>query len=162
MTRSDLAQLFTGEGVELGVAAGDYSAEILRNPRVSLLRSIDRWADHHDEAEYRRARALLSQFGRRSQVFRLTFDDALPAFFDGSLDFAYLDAYAHEGQCGGRLLEDWWPKIRPGGCFAGHDYHPEYQPTIDVVDAFVRRHGLTLLLTHADRLPSWYIFKPTL
>jgi predicted O-methyltransferase YrrM len=160
MTRNDLAARFSGHGVELGVAAGHFSAVILSNPHVRLLASVDRWSDHHDEDEYRRARERLSVFKLRSIVMRYDFAEAVRLFADGSLDFAYLDAYAHEGQCGGRLLEDWWPKVKSGGIFAGHDYHPEYQPTVDVVDAFVAKHGLQLNLTTEAKYPSWWVIKP--
>lgn len=158
-TRTDLASLVSGVGVELGVAAGDYSAEILRNPRVSLLWSIDRWSDHHDEAEMRRAQARLSEFGTRSNILRVTFDRARAWFDDESFDFIYIDGYAHTGQDGGKTIRDWWPKLKPGGIFSGHDYHPQFQPTIDAVDAFVAEHGLKLHLTTEATYPSWLVVK---
>lgn len=161
-TRTELAQqLFHGVGAELGVAWGEYSDLILSgHSRVSRLYSIDHWTEpHHDVREYYKALALLHGHGPRSLVLRATFAEACPLFDEAFFDFLYLDGYAHTGQEGGQTLRDWWPKLKPGGILAGHDYHPTFQPTIDAVDAFVRGHGLTLNLT-TDQLPSWWVVKP--
>lgn len=191
-TRRELAlTLFQGTGVELGVAWGEFSEEILRQQMliiplelekvseglyrwegtgpvilptaldcVNKLYSIDRWTEpHHGMDEYLRAINRLAGFGSRSTVLRATFEEALGLFEDGSLDFVYVDGYAHTGQEGGQTLEDWWPKIKPGGVMAGHDYDPLFQPTIDAVDAFVARHGLELHLTEEEKLRSWWVVK---
>merc|ERR1711879_218314 len=42
-------------------------------------------------------------------------------FEDASLDFVYLDA-RHDRQSVLLDLQTYWPKIRIGGVFAGHDY----------------------------------------
>jgi SAM-dependent methyltransferase len=47
-------------------------------------------------------------------------------FPDGSLDLVFLDA-DHRYEAVIRDIRLWWPKIRPGGLFLGHDYgsvHP--------------------------------------
>ncbi len=159
--RIELAEkLFRGVGAELGVAKGNYSAAILRNPEVSILYSIDRWTDHHNMAEYMTALAALKTHGSRSLVIRASFNEVEPIIPNDHFRFIYIDGYAHTGQDGGKTLADWWPKLKPGGVFAGHDYSPRYQPTIDTVDAFVKAHGLELNLTTEDELPSWYVRKP--
>lgn len=160
-TRRELAlNFFHGMGVELGVAWGEFSQAILTGSRCRLLYSIDRWTEpHHDIQEYQRAMNRLEAFGVRSRVMRASFAEALGLFVDGCLDFVYVDGYAHTGQEGGQTLRDWWPKVRPGGVLAGHDYHPRFQPTMDAVDAFVREHGLELHLTTEEELPSWWVVK---
>ena len=40
---------------------------------------------------------------------------------DDSLDFIYIDA-RHDRKGVAKDLEDWWPKLRCDGIFAGHDY----------------------------------------
>jgi hypothetical protein len=52
----------------------------------------------------------------------------LAEFDDGTLDFFYIDGYAHTGNAGGRTLHDWWRKVRPGGVLAGHGYDAENWP----------------------------------
>ena len=129
---------------------------------VEKLYAIDRWTDHHGLDEYLLASDRLRAFGARTTVLRMTFAEACPLFGPASMDFIYVDGYAHTGQEGGQTLRDWWPKIKPGGVLAGHDYSPQYPLTIDAVDAFVAEHGLTLNLTTHDALPSWWVVKPIL
>jgi len=77
------------------------------------------------------------------------------------LDFVYVDGYAHTGQEGGRTLDQWWAKVRPGGIMAGHDYHEQWPLTVQAVNQFAARIGLAVHLTHEDEFPSWYFFKKT-
>ena len=165
--RVALAQaLYSGEGAELGVAGGSYSVEILAHcPAVTLLWSIDRWSDHHNVLEYFSAAERLSVFGERSRVRRCTFTEAAAMIPDGSLSWCFIDGYAHTGQDGGYTLDEWWPKLRRGGIFAGHDYHPDWPATMQAVDAFVARHqglvlGRTAEYVPGREWPSWYLRKP--
>jgi len=152
--------MFHGVGVELGVAAGGYSAAILEVADCAVLHSIDRWSDHHDLKEYAVALARLNKHGSRSLVYRATFEEALPLFADASLDFVYIDGYAHTGQDAGRTLRDWWPKLKAGGVFSGHDYDAKYQATVDTVNEFTKANGLPLNLTGEAAMPSWWVVKP--
>ena len=166
-------------GVELGVAAGIFSDILLKNSNLEKLFSIDRWNDHHNEEEMKKAKTLLSVYKERSIILQTTFDKALNDFSDDYFDFIYIDGYAHTGQDNGKTLNDWYPKLKSGGIFAGHDYHPRWTPTIIAVDAFVEKHDLKLYLTKERRYPSlivkelnlnpelarprwpsWYIQKP--
>ena len=163
-SRNDFADLPWLVGLELGVSAGEFSRQLLC-PKVARhwrhLTSIDRWADHHDIQQCLRATELLGEFGRSSAVIRASFSEALPCFEDSHFDFIYIDGYAHTGQNGGATLRDWWPKLAPGGVFAGHDYDPKYPRTIAAVDEFAADKGLEINVTPSgvDRFQSWYIFK---
>ncbi len=162
--RSQLAGLIPPNGcaAELGVAKGHFSNELLSSGKGFRLYSIDRWAGDrgHDDEQYLGACSLLEKYGVRSTVVRKSFDEALGDFAPGSLDFIYFDGYAHTGQNDGKTLRDWWSRVKPGGIFAGHDYHPKWQPTIDAVDSFAREFGLRVQLTTDDEYPSWYVRKP--
>lgn len=160
-TRVELADLVPKGGffIELGVAAGAFAEQIMeRNPSINYL-GIDRWSDHHDDTEMLNAIERLRRFPK-ADVFRSTFHDAAGYIDDGAADLVYVDGYAHTGQEGGKTLRDWWPKVRSGGIFAGHDYATDYQPTIAAVNRFVAEHGLELNLTGEARLPSWWVRKP--
>jgi len=163
-TREILAHWFVGEGVELGVAAGVFSQAILDAGKCNKLWSIDRWSDHHNLREYRLAAMRLAWAGQgRCIPLRMSFAEAAPLFADRTLDFVYIDGYAHTGQEAGQTLEQWWPKLKPGGLFAGHDYHGRWPATVAAVNDFVTRHGLTLRVTHEcppAGFPSWYCSKP--
>ena len=153
-------------GAELGVAAGAFSERILLGtPEVERLYSVDRWAGDrkHGVEENLRALERLSRFGERSIVLRSSFEDALPGFPDQSLDFVYVDGYAHTGQEGGQTLEDWFPKVIPGGLFGGHDYDAKKWPkTVEAVDAFREKRAdeiETFHVTGEASCRSWFIVK---
>jgi len=144
-------------GVELGVAKGHYARQLLNSEKFDELWLVDRWADHHDLLEYHYVVRTMPQ----ARVLRETFKAAADLFEDASFDFVYVDGYAHTGQEGGHTLDQWWPKVCPGGIFAGHDYCPKHwRPTVDAVDRFVERHWLTLNVTSEARYPSWWVRKP--
>jgi len=150
---------------ELGVDWGGFSNFILGNTKCGRLFSIDRWAGDrsHDEKQEQGARDLLAEYGDRSDVIKATFDEAIPLFEDDSLDFIYIDGYAHTGQEGGRTLDTWWRKVRPGGIMAGHDYCDKWPKTKAAVDMFARKSGLEIHTTDdAVEFNSWWIVKEEL
>jgi hypothetical protein len=88
--------------------------------------------------------------------------DVFAPFDDAGLDFVYVDGYAHQGNEGGETLRQWLEKVRPGGIFAGHDYHPKWKKNLAAVDAF--RHANAdqisqFQITAADPFPSWVVVK---
>lgn len=149
------------QGVELGVSDGRFSDRLLSYSRLDKLTGIDKWNDErHPAAQQQEAARRLVRHGARSHLVHRTFEEALPLFPDRSLDFVYVDGYAHTGQEGGRTLAQWWEKVRPGGIMAGHDYHVKWLPTVRAVNRFASEHDLPLYLTSGDEYPSWYVFKP--
>jgi hypothetical protein len=125
----------TGEGAEIGVKLGRFSDLLLRSWEGKKLISIDPWqeaepdeyVDHanveQDQHEqfYRRTRELLAKHGSRSEIWRTTSVEAAQRVPDRSLDFVYIDA-RHDYDSVLEDLEAWFPKLRPGGIMAGHDY----------------------------------------
>lgn len=155
-----------GIGIELGVASGYFSDALLQCSNLERLFSVDAWADHHDSEEYLLAARRLAKHGNRSVVLRMFFDDAIHLFEDRSIDFIYLDAYAHSGQENGKLITDWWSKLKPGGLFAGHDYDARWPLTVQAVDDFCANRGIEPSVlpgartgNHQDSYASWYVFK---
>jgi hypothetical protein len=146
--------------IELGVAAGAFAEEMLtRNPGIRYL-GIDRWSDHHNIAEMLQAADRVRPF-QTPHFITGTFARAVAGIDDASAALIYIDGYAHTGQERGQTLRDWWPKLKPGGIFAGHDYDAhEYPQTVEAVDDFVREHRLDLQLTGETSLPSWWMIKP--
>ncbi len=148
-------------GVELGVAAGDFSAELLDSGCFDLLYGVDAYADHHDIDEYKIALCRLGMSGRYL-LFRMWFDDALDLFDDNSLDFVFIDGYAHTGQEGGETIFAWATKVKLGGVLSGHDYDPTFPLTIKAVDRFVTDTGFDLHVTDsAGGYPAWAVVKTT-
>ena len=81
--------------------------------------------------------------------------EAAADFADQSLDFVFIDA-RHTYDAASQDLAAWWPKVKPGGLIAGHEY--VHSPGVRAaVDAFVARGALE----HAFRLSrtSWMIYR---
>ena len=166
-TRAELATQVPSGGIviELGVAAGQFAAELITaNPSIHYI-GIDRWGDHHDETERINAVARITALCPRAELVKSTFRNALPLFGQpATADMIYIDGYAHTGQEGGETLRDWWAALKPGGIFAGHDYCQTYSKTIEAVDDFIRSLGMSvttnLNIIDESPHPSWWIKKP--
>lgn len=168
--RDDIATILKpgGVGVELGVAAGDFSSRILDRSALSFLYSVDRYTGEsgHDINQYRKALKRLNRFRGRNSLLKMSFEEALPLFDDGYFDFIYIDGQAHTGQENGQTLRDWYPKLKSGGVFSGDDYDRKWPLTVKVVDEFMAKHGLELLVidcheeTWPSQYPTWLAIKP--
>lgn len=152
-------------GAELGVAAGGFSARMVQSGRFAAFFGVDMYADTHDTAQYKQALRRAGLFGPY-KLLRMTFAEALDLFEDESLDFIYIDGYAHTGQEGGETIWDWARKVRIGGLIAGDDYHPDWPLVMQAVEAFARDTGFELCRTTEvergsdyDGHPSWAMLK---
>jgi hypothetical protein len=97
----------------------------------------------------------------------MSFDQAAPLFAEHSLDFIYVDGFAHTGCEGGRTLADWYPKLRPGGIMAGDDYHREDWPLVVwAVHEAAAQLQVPIRVTDQvqdatyNRYPSWSFVRP--
>lgn len=157
-----------GEGVEIGVNLGIFSAAILEGSDLKLLHSIDPWVDVPGfvmktkiplEERYAEAVERLSAFGARSEIIREFSVDAADHFCEQSLDFVYIDG-DHRYNQNKQDIELWWPKVRRHGILSGHDFREGEKCGVKrAVLEFVEEHGLTLRLTSEIGNPSWVIFK---
>lgn len=155
-------------GVELGVAEGVLSERLLRRGVLSHLYSVDMYAGDrgHDVLQYRRALQKLAPFRHANTLIKMRFDEALDLFMDSSLDFIYVDGYAHTGEEQGQTFFDWYPKLRPGGVIAGDDYCAEWPLVVEAVDRFLASHELPLHVIDCReevaycKYPTWYTRKP--
>ncbi len=167
--RSHLPQLLErfglAHGAEVGVASGGYSAEILAGTRtVRKLWAIDAWAGDrgHDDDQLAQARERLGRFGDRVEIVRADFATAAAGIRDGSLDFVYIDGYAHTGNDEGRNFELFWPKLREGGLMGGHDFCARFPENVKAVRAFLDRHRGEIdgtFVTRTDVFRSWFAWK---
>ncbi len=166
----------TGEGVEIGVFEGTYSEVILSKSNLFLLHSVDPWkefdksiyddinsvsAEEH-EKRYETAVRKLSLFGQRSNILRLTSVEAAKLFKPETLDFVYIDANHSYEECR-KDIELWFPKLKKGGIFGGHDYLDGNLPEGNfgvkrAVDEFVWKSGQFLFVS-TDKYPTWYLVK---
>jgi len=148
--RDDIARLIPagGVGVELGMAAGEFSERIFERSQIGYLFGVDSWAGDVDQ--YMAAVARLNAYRDRNTMLRMGFDEAINLFGDETVDFVYVGG-AQDGQ----VLRDWYPKLRRGGVIAGAVDEPG---AIEAVDAFIAANGLEPHVIKAE--PTWFALKP--
>ena len=153
-------------GIEIGVDFGKFSAHLLGNSDLALLISLDGWGKYPQrkiEAEGR-----LNPFGNRSKIIVGLSPAAATLFADNYFDFVYIDG-DHRLRPVRADIKAFWPKLRPGGLLAGHDYVSRRKcNVIPAVDEFVAANKVDLHVTCEngpeldDQLISWYFYKPKL
>lgn len=170
-----------GEGVEIGVLRGEFSAHILRYWKGRKLYSVDAWRhisgnvdvnnpDHNGQLD-NMAKAFMALYGYqdRNVMIRELSTDAAKLFGNRSLSFVYLDA-AHDYENVMKDLEAWHSKVAWGGIFCGHDYldssveengHTEFGVK-RAVDEFAAKYGYTVQCTPEDMYPTWFIQMPSM
>jgi predicted O-methyltransferase YrrM len=93
----------------------------------------------------------------------MTSEEAAEAFEARSLDFVYIDAQ-HHYEAVKRDIALWWPKVKPGGILAGHDYLDGTREQSEfgvksAVDEFVEEHDLSLRISNEPSWRSWFVFS---
>lgn len=163
-------------GAEIGVQHGEFSDFLLRSGAFRHLYSIDVWrqipnrtdisnvADEEQENIYHAARERLRKHQKLSTVIRGLSTEAAAAIPDSSLDFVYLDA-DHSYQACSAELEAYYPKVRPGGILAGHDYLDGELPegvfgVKRSVDEFIASKQVEPLYVTREPWATWLFFKP--
>ena len=112
-----------------------------------------------DERDF--AASRLAPFGKRSEVIQGFFHDAVRRFEDGSLDFVYIDGFAKSGSEEAKTFDQWWPKLKPGGTFAGHDYAGSFPKVKKFVDGYMKGKNLEFWITKEPiKEKSWFTLKP--
>jgi len=128
----------SGQGVEVGVRDGEFSEHVLShwtgfmhlvdpwlNQNTTIYNDISNVKTDEQEARFRLvSEKLLRKFPGRYKIHRTYSVDASKLFTDSQLDYVYIDArHDYAG-----VLEDmnaWWPKLKVGGLFCGHDFVPD-------------------------------------
>jgi hypothetical protein len=175
--RNDLPLLLNrrgllGCGAEVGVKTGAFSELLLDGWKGRHLISVDPWAAADEDDRYVNLDNVaqevhdgfhaetvdrLRRFGERSSVWRMTGQAAAARIPHHTLDFVYLDA-RHDYDSVRDDLGDWFPKVRPGGILAGHDYVDGTFVNGDfgvrsAVDEFFAARSLRVRQTFTD--PPW-------
>lgn len=155
-----------GYGAELGVAQGFFSRNILKYANFKMLFSIDAWelgTTYHKRRSW--ALHLLSPFQTKSCVIWGFFSDAKDLFEDETLDFIYVDGFAHTGELEGQTFNEFYSKVRSGGVFGGHDYDERWPLVKAAVNRFAMERNLTINVVPAtqkgwDCCDSWFVVVP--
>lgn len=160
-----------GLGVEVGVSDGWFSNQILLHSGLRILFSVDPYSQSEEKEcnlasleEYKQARVTLNEHWHRSCILKMTSEEAAHLFLHQVFDFIYIDAN-HEHASVLQDLHLWWPLLKDGGIFAGHDYCNYHSSVKKAVDEFFIDNNLTLYTTELDQfyegcpIRSWYTQK---
>ena len=123
----------TGVGVEIGVCRGQFSTYLLDNWKGKKLYLVDAWrhfdgvkgfenappADHLENFATTFKETYF--YNNRVSIIKDLSVEAASIFQDSFFDFIYIDA-AHDYENVKADLAAWYPKLKSGGLFAGHDY----------------------------------------
>jgi hypothetical protein len=171
--------------VEIGVNQGNYAELLLRTwANLDYYIGIDTWKswpfeEYYDiansqdqsvhENNYQETIQKLFSLNTNTTtklLIRQESHQAVHLFFDHSLDVIYIDAMHHYSA----VLEDlhaWWPKLKMGGLFLGHDYLLDVLGNTiftikPAVEKFARERNLVVLQTverECPSFPTWIILK---
>lgn len=160
-TREQMLSLLPKNGVvaELGVDHGDFSQKILEINRPSKLHLVDEWkSDRYPEK-------LFHEVGQRFhseiktgkvEINRGLSVDVVKQFPDCYFDWIYIDT-AHTYAVTKEELEAYFPKIKPGGIIAGHDFIvgeidiPWKYGVIEAVYEFCKNHNWEIIYLTMER-----------
>ena len=78
-------------------------------------------------------------------------------FSDNCFDFIYLDA-GHDYASIKQDIDCWYPKLKPGGVFAGHDYSSQFPGVPLAVDDLCQKLGVAPLIPLGSHI--WVLVKP--
>lgn len=167
------------KGVEIGVQKGLFS-ETIRSAWKGKLHLVDNWKFIPDSKDISNVSILeqnklylsvVNKFmdDREMVIHRMDSIEAALMFPDDYFDWIYIDAdHSFEG-CSDDL-KAWWPKLRKGGLFAGHDYMDgevylgAFHFSVGVksaVEKFVLENKLEQNISNTleQDFPSWYFLK---
>ena len=115
------------KGLELGVDRAQSHCTLLQAcPNIDLLIGIDNWKPYTDYLREDNGDGPANSTGeaRRSQLIKGNTEDLVQQFQDLEFDFIFMDAWMNYEQAL-KELNDWYPKVKIGGLFIGHDYKCE-------------------------------------
>ena len=99
---------------------------------------------------------MLSQFGGRTELIRKTSLDVVKEFSDESLDFIFLDA-SHDFDSVFADISSWFPKIKKGGIFMGHDWdHGNFPGTTKAVKKYFVNYKIEAISSPSH---VWWVVK---
>jgi len=165
---------YTGNGAEIGVQRGDFSAVIRNTWKNGTIHLIDRWKydeEYLDVANISYKEQLdnylyvVTRFSENYDVkiYRTDSVEATNHFTDEYFDWIYIDAdHSYEG-CK-RDLKAWYPKLKKGGMFCGHDFLDGEIPAglfgvKTAVEEFLEGKNAELFVTQEQEWNSWYFIK---
>lgn len=153
-------------GVEIGVLEGINTKSILRTLSIKKLYLIDPYIPYtNTTGELFTPRKSLPEAKKRLSKFEekiiFVFKKSSQAVNDipDKLDFVYIDG-CHKYKSVKEDIELYYPKVREGGVFGGHDFTCHHFGVCKAVTEFIKNNNLKI---HGDKSYSdksdWWIVK---
>lgn len=146
--RSAVLNFNDAEFVEIGCDQGQsfsfLGVEVINQNKNIKLNAIDTWGDNinswnSNEKTYsiflENTKPVRDVLKDKVNIIRSFSVEASQKFEDKSLDFIFIDA-CHEYDCVIADLNAWFPKLKPGGWIAGHDYYAGHYGVEHAVNEF--------------------------
>ena len=151
--------------LEIGVERGGSAYNILKNCDVKMMYLLDPYLPYTDlndnhicDLECQKnnkfiCNELLKEFSN-FKLIEKTSDEYKSFFEDETFDYIFIDGLHTYDQCI-KDLENYYPKLKPGGLFSGHDY--SYIEDVNkAVNEFSKKNGKKVLNCKND---VWYWYK---
>lgn len=169
-----------GYAVEVGNHKGEFCAPFYSRWEGKLFYCVDHYVTDKGVVHWQDYAALEERMIATGKPWKFIGKESSVAstyFPDNFFDFIYLDA-GHNYDSISKDLRCWWPKLRSGGIFAGHDFfngshgNHKINPKLAEVKKFTygvrfavmefaKQIGLEVSTTKDKREGiSWYWFKP--
>ena len=101
---------------------------------------------------YHRLNYIRPELKDKIRFLEMDSNNALSHIKDDELDFIFLDAYLSKEQAV-QDLEAWYPKVKKGGLFSGHDY---FSPMVyESVSEFRTKNNIDNLMSTYDNTFVW-------
>ena len=122
-----------GAGVEIGIFTGGFSAMFVENWKGRMFYGVDSFKNipteqYHDgcnRCDLAEVGKTTAEFFKDKSNFTLIHKESLEAAKDlkyGELDFIHIDGNHHYEAAKADIVA-WWPKMKAGGIFTGHDFY---------------------------------------
>jgi len=171
--RSELYKLLPENPVtvELGVAEGLFSRDIMRDFKPSMHYLVDLWETANlpgdvgseqswHNANYENVLKLMEPFTNYKILRGLTVQMSghIP---DNSVDLVYIDA-CHSYECVRDDINAYWDKLKSGGVMAFHDYEMSHYGVKQAVAefAYAKRLNVELIPENEPKDAGAYFIKP--
>lgn len=150
-------------GLEIGLAEGFTTKFLMESNDTLTLYCIDPYVNYIDwngnnlnerENVYHQFLDNTKQFENRIKLLKKFSDDAVSDIEDDSLDFIFIDGLHTYDQVT-KDMNNYYPKLKNGGIFSGHDYRV-IKCINEAVNAFAEEKQKTILETECD---VWYWYK---
>lgn len=169
-----------GNGVEIGTYYGDY-ARVLSGQWSGQLYTVDpyNWQEtptyvdgcridwrSPDKSELDPEKVRLAakdnlHTSKNCQMMHMTSLEAAKEFPDESLSFVYIDG-DHSRESVEADIAAWYPKVRSGGIFCGHDFYDRDDEMMKggVFSVLWEWSHRYCLKPHVTQCTSWWFIKP--